>query len=159
MGTRWADLALVGCWLALSLLPLVCGAAQRRGRDYYPANLLVGLALGSQGVFYVFFVFVVFRGDVGALRAWAGPSRAALYIYGGEIALVLWAIRLVWRVNRGRRGSSADLSGHLSPPTPEMVAEAVAIVQRAENHGMLNEVTARWLAEDRIIRRRRKGIE
>lgn len=159
MGTRLADLALVGCWLALSLLGLLCGTLQRRGRDYYPANLLVGLALGSQGVFYVFFAFVVFRGDVAALRAWAGASHAALYVYGGEIALVLWAIRLVVRVNRGRRGSAADLTGHLSPPTPEMVAEALAIIQRADRHGLLTSVTRNWLEEDRIIRRRRDGNE
>jgi hypothetical protein len=158
MGTTLADLATVGCWLALSLLGVLCGALQRRGRDYYPANLLLGLALGSQGVFYLAFV-LVFRGDVAALRAWAAATRAALWIYGGELTLALWALWLVWRVNRGRRGSSADITGHLSPPTPEMVAEAVAIVTRAERHGMLNEVTARWLAEDRIIRRRQRGIE
>lgn len=164
MGTTLADAAQVGCWVALSVLGVLCGALQRRGRDYYPANLLIGLALGSQGFFYVFFA-VLFRADIGALRAWAAATHAALYIYGLEIAVALWANGLVWRVNRGRAGSAADLTGHLGPPTPEMVEEALVVIDRGDRHGVMNAVQRKWLREDRDLARaarragKRHGIE
>lgn len=151
-------------WLALGFLGLAAGASQRRGRDYYPANLLLGLCVGSPAVFWLFW-WAMFRGDLPALRSWASRTHASLWLYAGELAIVCWALWLVWRVNTGRAGSSADLTGHLGPPTPEMVEQALVILDRAERHDLLNDVQVKWMQEDMHLRRaarmagKRRGID
>lgn len=119
-------------WLALCLLGLVAGGAQRRGRDYYPANLLFGLCVGSPGAFWLFW-FSYFHEDLDMLRAWSARTHASLWLSGCEVLLMLWVIYLIVRVNRARPGSAADLAGHLGPPTHEMVRQAHGVIERADD--------------------------
>lgn len=142
-------------WLALGFLGLFAGVWQRRGRDYYPANMLLGLCIGSPGVFWLFW-YAYFWGDLDTLRAWSGRTNASLWLYGVEVPMVLWALWLVFRVNTGRAGSAADLTGHLGPPTTEMVEQALVILRRGDRHELLNDVQRKWLAEDRGIRQAAK---
>lgn len=121
-------------WVLLTLLGVLVGALQRRGRDYYPANLLMGLAIGTQGVFWVG-LLPLFGFSVPALRLWAGQARAGLWANGVGILLLFWALWLVWQTNHARRGSAMDLTGHASPPTPGMVNEAASVIAHARDEG------------------------
>ena len=146
-----ADAAQAGCWPLLTLLGVVAGARQRKGKAYWPAALLMGLALGTQGVFWLA-LLPLFGGDVAALRAWAAATRAGLWANGAGIALLLWAWWLVERVNRARPGSAIDPAGHLSPPLPEQVEEALHVIARADRHDLLNREQRRLLEEERLTR-------
>lgn len=128
-----ADISTAIAWLALGLLGFLAGVIQRRGRDYFPANMLLGLCIGVPGVYWLFW-YARFGGDLDALRAWSGPAHAALWLYAAEVALAAWALFLAVRVNLGRAGSSANYAGQLTSPTHEMIDGALEIIERADRH-------------------------
>lgn len=126
MGT---DALTVGLWFAVGLLGVLVGTLQRRGRDYYPANLLLGLACGVNSVFYLA-LLGGFRGDVDALRRWSLDTRAGLWVNVATLVVLLWALYLIIRANRQAAGGALDMTGQTGPPTAEQVTEAFAVLDR-----------------------------
>jgi len=144
-----ADVLTIGLWFLVALLGVLAGSLQRRGRDYYPANLLLGLACGTNSVFYLA-LLGGFRGDVGALRQWSLDTRAGLWVNLATILILLWSLYLVVRANRAKPGSALDLAGHAGPPTTEQIDEALAVLERSDHHGVANAIQRSrmrgWLA-------------
>lgn len=121
-------------WLLAGLGGLLVGTLQRRGKDYWPANTLLGLAYGSDKVMFFALTNLAFGGDADAFRAWASAVRLGLYACGGSFLLLAWALWLVVRVNRARAGGSVDLAGHTGPPTEEQAREALFVLTSAHRH-------------------------
>lgn len=128
-------------WLIGGLGGLLVGTLQLRGKDYWPANTLLGLAYGSDKAMYFGLTQLVFHGDAAAFRAWAGPARIGLVAWGVAFGLLIWAFYLVVRVNSARNGSSIDLWGRARPPSEAQVLEAGWVWLRAARHGLGNVLT------------------
>lgn len=125
-------------WLLVGLGGILVGTLQRRGKDYWPANALLGLACGAPPVMYLGLSYLAFAGDSEAFRQWAGAVRLGLWAWGACLALLAWALYLVLRVNRAREGSSMDIWGRPRTPSEEQVAEALHVVRRAVRHQVGN---------------------
>lgn len=157
-----ADGLTIGYWLGLTLGGLFVGALQRDGRHYFPANLLLGLAIGTPAIFYLT-VLALVGGDLGRVVWLAATYHTARFLYPVQLAILLWALYLVVRVNLGRPGSRIDIFGRVRPPTATMVEDALIVVERGERHGLLTALTGKWLAEDlqlqRVMRLARGRLE
>lgn len=125
-------------WTLLGIGGVFVGSMQRRGRDYFPANLVLGLALGAPSVLYLTFAQFIFGGDLIEFSRWAQQVKVGVWGLGSSILLLAWATFLVMRVNYARAGSSLDLLGRPAPPTEDQVSEALHIIDRAVRHGVGN---------------------
>lgn len=143
---------LQGCfWVGFALVGLLTGALQKRGYDYFPANLLLGLALGLPGTFYLTVLTVL--GSVEAVRQWATAYRVVLIVYSLQLAMACWAFFLVTRVNGAKPGSTVDIWGRIGLPHERTIERALAIIGRADRHDMLNAITRGWLGRDLSLRK------
>lgn len=128
-------------WMLGGLGGLLVGTLQKRGKDYWPANTLLGLAYGSDKFMYYAFSELAFHGDVDAFRTWAGHVRLGLWAWGASFLLLTWGLYLVTRVNAAKNGSSMDLWGRPRPPTKEQAYEAAWVLLRYSRHGSGNILT------------------
>lgn len=125
-------------WLLVGLGGILVGSLQQRGKDYWPANLFLGLACGASPTMYFGLVHLAFDGNSAAFRAWAGPVRLGVYAWGASLVLLAWALYLVVRVNQARDGGSIDIWGRARPPTEAQAREAGHVLLRATRHGLGN---------------------
>ncbi len=121
-------------WLLVGICGILVGSLQRRGKDYWPANALLGLAVGVVPVLYFVFTTVIFQGDVEALRLFALRTNMAVFAWMFCLLLLAWALFLVIRVNTAREGSSLDLWGQVRPPTRSQTREALSVISRSARH-------------------------
>ena len=145
-------------WVLLGLLGLLAGSLQRRGRDYYPANLLLGLAIGAPFAFYLT-MWAAFGFRLGAMLTWARMVNSSMYVYGAMAALAAWSLYLVIRTNVAKPGSAMDLAGHAGPPTDEQIEEALSVLERGDHHQVMT-VIQRWKARGwlRLMRARKAAV-
>jgi hypothetical protein len=125
-------------WLVVGAGGIAVGAIQKRGKDYWPANAMLGLAAGTVPVFYFTVVNWAFNNNVALFRLWVANNHVAIFAWGLCSALLGWALFLVVRVNRALDGSSVDIWGRVRPPTAEQAIEALAVLRRAMKHGTGN---------------------
>jgi hypothetical protein len=125
-------------WLVVGAGGIAVGAIQKRGKDYWPANAMLGLAAGTVPVFYFTVVNWVFNGNVALFRVWVSVNHVAIFAWGLCSLLLGWALFLVVRINRARDGSSVDIWGRVRPPTTDQAVEALAVLRRATKHGVGN---------------------
>lgn len=125
-------------WLLGGLCGLLVGTLQRQGKDYWPANTMLGLAYGSDKILYFVLAKLLFAGNTDAFRAWATAVRAGVYAWGASFFLLAWGFYLVLRVNQARNGSSIDIWGRARPPTEQQAREALHVIRRYGNHHTAN---------------------
>lgn len=125
-------------WLLGGVGGMLVGILQRHGKDYWPANTMLGLAYGADKALYFGLLHLAFGGDVAAFRVWATAARLGLFAWGASAALLLWGLYLVVRVNRARDGSGIDLWGRPRPPSEEQAREALFVLARAHRHQLAN---------------------
>lgn len=125
-------------WLLVGAGGIVVGAIQKRGKDYWPANAMLGLAAGTVPVFYFTVVNWVFSNNVALFRLWVATNHVAIFAWGLCSFLLGWALFLVIRINRSRDGSSVDIWGRVRPPSAEQAVEALHVLKRARRHNVGN---------------------
>lgn len=146
-----ADLLTLFYWLYIPLGILLVCALQRDGRHYWPAYLIVGVAVAVPTAFYLGALVIV--GTVDAVRDFAAAYRTTLVTYPIQALLVTWALALVVRVNLLPLGSRVDLLGRKRAPNARQIECAIVTIQRAERHGLMTTLARKWLREDVDLRR------
>lgn len=128
-------------WLLVGVGGIMVGVLQRRGKDYWPANALLGLACGVVPTLNFTLAELAFEGDTEAFRRWAIQAHLALWGWGTCIFLLLWAFYIVMRINHASKGSSVDLLGRTGKPSDEQIEEALSVIERALRHRLGNILT------------------
>lgn len=146
-----ADVLTLFYWVYLSFGVLVVCALQRDGRHYFPAFLMVGVAVAVPAAFYL--GILPFVGNVEAVRQFAIAHRVTAILYPIQCALLTWALYLALRVNTAPLGTRVDLLGRRKPPNARQIECAIVTIQRAERHGLMTTLARQWLRQDVDLRR------